>query len=78
MGAPHGAVKTKAGNAVYGHSAEAARHQSLLARGPGGLTQREPGSAYFLPQHRSVPTLTSLLSTPATGLPAIRVTPVST
>ena len=33
---------------------------------------------YLLPQHRSRPTLVSLLSTPATGLPAIRVTPVST
>ena len=34
--------------------------------------------AYFLPQHRSVPTLTLWLSTPATALSAIRVTPVST
>jgi hypothetical protein len=34
-------------------------------------------AAYFLPQHRSVPVLTSLLSTPAAGLAAISVTPVS-
>ena len=32
---------------------------------------------YFLPQHKSKPTLVSLLSTPATALPAIKVTPVS-
>ncbi len=32
---------------------------------------------YFLPQHRSRPVLVSLLSTPAIGLLAIRVTPVS-
>src|SRR6185295_13036361 len=34
-------------------------------------------SAYFLPQQSSVPVLTSLLSTPVTGLSAISVTPVS-
>ena len=33
--------------------------------------------AYFLPQHCSMPVLTSLLSTPATGLSVISVTPVS-
>ena len=32
---------------------------------------------YFLPQHSSMPVLMSLLSTPATGLAAISVTPVS-
>ena len=32
---------------------------------------------YFLPQHSSVPNLVSLLSTPAIGLAAISVTPVS-
>ena len=32
---------------------------------------------YLAPQHRSVPVFTSLLSTPAMGLAAISVTPVS-
>jgi hypothetical protein len=35
------------------------------------------GLRLTLPQHRSVPVFTSLLSTPATALAAIRVTPVS-
>src|SRR5450830_434210 len=35
-------------------------------------------AAYLLPQHRSKPTLVSLLSTPVTALLAISVTPVST
>ena len=39
---------------------------------------RSAGSpTYFLPQHRSVPAATSLLSTPLIGLAAISVTPVS-
>gem|GEM_PF-6763704 len=33
---------------------------------------------YLVPQHRSMPTLVSLLSTPVTALLAINVTPVST
>ena len=32
---------------------------------------------YLLPQHNSVPTLVSLLSTPFIGLSLIKVTPVS-
>ena len=47
--------------------------------GAGADQRRRPSpSDHFLPQHRSTPTLVSLLSTPATGLAAIRVTPVST
>jgi hypothetical protein len=34
-------------------------------------------AAYLLPQHRSIPTFVSLLSTPFIGLSVIRVTPVS-
>ena len=52
------------------HAGASARRR---VRGPFGSA----GGAYFLPQHSSVPVLTSLLSTPATALAAISVTPVS-
>jgi hypothetical protein len=40
-------------------------------------TFQGPEDVYFLPQHSSMPTVVSLLSTPATALRAISVTPVS-
>ena len=42
-----------------------------------GMVMALGGAAYFAPQHNSVPVFTSLLSTPATALAAISVTPVS-
>src|SRR3990167_5122622 len=47
------------------------------AREGGSRKAAQGGVPYLLPQQRSMPVLTSLLSTPATALSAIRVTPVA-
>ena len=57
-------------------------HSNGLAKEESGAHARVPqirryGLTYLLPQHRSMPTLVSLLSTPLTALAEISVTPVS-
>ena len=51
--------------------------QAEGAREGGSRYAAQGGALYLLPQHKSMPVFTSLLSTPATALAAIRVTPVS-
>ena len=53
---------------------------SGVSRYGGGCSSGAPKAlrgGYFFPQQRSMPVLTSLLSTPAIGLAEISVTPVS-
>ena len=64
----------RGGATPWATRAAIAAAEKLLSAAPCGAVQQD----YFLPQHRSVPVLTSLLSTPLTALAAIRVTPVST
>ena len=76
------AKKTQASSRAMNGPERAERRQlvasSVCAEAAGGACPVARGAAlYFLPQHRSVPILASLLSTPAIGLSAISVTPVS-
>ncbi len=72
-----GSLLFKVSTVVLGWGGECSGAGARFTRRQPPLKPSAAPGAYFLPQHSSMPVLVSLLSTPATGLSAISVTPVS-